>query len=472
MTGIFHRRLVTTACFVLAAATSASASGGGGMGATMSYAMILPFAGLLLCIAILPLAASHWFEHNRNKAIVAAIFGLPVLVYLVAAYGSEGTGVILHTAEEYVSFICLLAALYTVAGGVYVTGNLLGTPLTNVGFFVVGAILANFIGTTGAAMVLIRPLLRANSSRKYQSHVVIFFIFTVCNCGGLLTPLGDPPLFLGFLRGVDFFWTLRLHNEWLVVNGLVIAAYLLFETYFYRKESLKAIHEDMEMYVPFTVAGKRNAFFLAGIIGAVLFSEPLLAVGEMIHFPFLREVIMLAMLGLSLKLGPSGPRAANKFTWAPIVEVAVLFAGIFAAMIPALEILAARGSELHLTQPWQFYWASGLLSSFLDNAPTYLTFGSAAQGFLHIPPEEGFKALMSDEIVAAIGRSPAEFLAAVSCGSVMMGANSYIGNAPNFMVKAIAEENDVKMPSFFGYMAYSGAVLFPVFILVTYIFFR
>ncbi len=439
------------------------------LGHSLSPLLVLPFAGLLLSIAILPLAAEHWFEKNRNRAIVAAAFGLPVVIYLVARFGAEGVTEVLHTSEEYFSFIMLLAALFTISGGIYLTGNLLGTPLTNVAFLLVGAVLANFIGTTGAAMVLIRPLLRANSERHHQKHVVIFFIFVVANIGGLLSPLGDPPLFLGFLRGVDFFWTLQLLPQWAMAVGLTTAVFFVLDYRMYRKETVKTIREDIADYVPMRIAGKINILFLLGVIGSVLLSKPLAHWGEAIHFPFLRELIMFAMILCSLKFGPSGPRKANHFSWAPIQEVAIIFAGIFAAMIPALAILKARGAELGLVEPWHFFWATGVLSSFLDNAPTYLTFTSTAQGFLGIDSVAG---LMSTDVVAALGRAPEIFLAAISCGAVFMGANSYIGNAPNFMVKSIAESSGLKMPSFFGYMAYSAVVLVPIFMVVSLVFFR
>lgn len=438
------------------------------LGATLSIWLVLPFAGLLLSIALLPLTAEHWFEKNRNRALVAALFGVPVVAYLLIRFGSEGLHEVVGTGEEYISFIVLLTSLFTISGGVYLTGNLLGTPLTNVAFLLVGAVLANFIGTTGAAMVLIRPLLRANSERHQQKHVVIFFIFVVANIGGLLTPLGDPPLFLGFLRGVDFFWTMRLLPQWAMTVGLTVAVFFVLDYRAYRNEGAKAIREDIADYVPMRIAGKINLLFLVGVIAAVLLSKPLAQAGEAIHFPFLRELIMIVMIILSLKLGPSGPRKANHFSWAPIQEVAIIFAGIFAAMIPALAILKARGGELGLTEPWHFFWATGVLSSFLDNAPTYLTFISTAQGFLGIGDVPG---LMGSGVIEALGRAPAAFLAAISCGAVFMGANSYIGNAPNFMVKSIAESSGLKMPSFFGYMAYSAAVLVPIFLVVTLVFF-
>jgi Na+/H+ antiporter NhaD/arsenite permease-like protein len=302
-------------------------------------------------------------------------------------------------------------------------------------------------------------VLRANSERQYVRHTVIFFIFAVSNIGGLLTPLGDPPLFLGFLNGVPFAWTLRLWPQWLFTVGMVLLVYMALELYYHRKEPKTALELDREDYVPIRVKGWFNFVLLAGVIVAVLFSDKLADVGEVIHFPFIREVILVVLALVSHHLGPKGPRTCNNFCWPPMVEVAVLFVGIFATMIPALALLEAKGASLGLTEPWQYYWVTGGLSSFLDNAPTYLTFTSVAQG------------LTGALTVGDLTTMGAGLLAAVSCGSVMMGANSYIGNAPNFAVKCIAEREGVKMPSFFGYMAYSIVVLVPIFLIETFIFF-
>ena len=438
------------------------------LGDGLSLWWIVPFAAMVLAIAVLPMVVPAWYGRERHKALVAAVLGVPVVLFLLLGRGAAGREQVLSSAEEYLSFIALLASLFVIAGGVYLTGNLRGTPARNLGFLAVGAVLANLIGTTGAAMVFIRPILRANSERRHVKHVVIFAIFVIYNMGGLLTPLGDPPLFLGFLGGVDFFWTLRLLPQWALALGLTLAVFYALDRYHYGKESPEAIHEDIKDYVPLGVRGKINLLFLAGVVIAVLASRPLSTVGGAIHFPFLRELVMVAMAALSLKYGPHETRRWNRFSWAPIAEVAIVFAGIFATMIPALAILRTHGDELGLTQTWQYFWLSGGLSSFLDNAPTYLTFTAVAQGFLGAPHLSG---LMSSAAVAG-GAVPAAYLAAVSCGSVFMGANSYIGNAPNFMVKSIAEEHGVRMPSFFGYMLYSGLVLVPVFLVVTLLFFR
>jgi Na+/H+ antiporter NhaD/arsenite permease-like protein len=439
-----------------------------GLGEGLSLVWVLPFAGMVLSLAVLPLVAPRWFHHERNKALVAVAWSVPVLVLLLLVRRGTGQHALLETAEDYVAFVVLLGSLFTISGGMYLTGNLLGTPRSNVAFLAAGALLANLIGTTGAACLLIRPILRANVERRYVQHTAVFTIMIVANVGGLLTPLGDPPLFLGFLGGIDFFWTLRLLPQWLVAVGLTLAIYYVIDRRFYARETPVSREEDVEDYVPLGMAGKVNLLFLAGVIGAVLLSDPLHEIGAVIHFPFVREAIMVTMATLSLRVGSKEPRRWNQFTWAPIVEVAVVFAGIFATMIPALAILESRGHELGLTQPWQYFWLTGALSSFLDNAPTYLTFTSLAQGTLGV---DGLAGLMGTTVTGGAAAAPAAFLAAISCGAVFMGANSYIGNAPNFMVRSIAEHTNVRMPSFFGYMGYSAVVLLPVFAIVTLVFF-
>jgi Na+/H+ antiporter NhaD/arsenite permease-like protein len=350
-----------------------------------------------------------------------------------------------HTAEEYVSFIVLLAGLYVIAGGIRLTGDLEATPLTNTAFLATGAVLASFLGTTGASMLMIRPLLQTNRERTRVRHTVIFFIFLVSNIGGLLTPLGDPPLFLGYLRGVPFWWTLRLWPLWLLVVGALLAVYFVWDSIQHGREPLAALHRDRAEREPLRLAGATNALWLLGVVAAVAGLDA----------PW-RDLVIVALAGLSLRATPGAIRRANGFTAYPIVEVAVLFFGIFLTMIPALELLRSRGGELGMREPWQFFWATGLLSSFLDNAPTYLTFLALGQG-LALPQE-----------IAGVSE---RLLAAISAGAVFMGATSYIGNAPNFMVKSIAEAGGVKMPSFLGYLGYSGAVLLPLFALVTWIFF-
>ena len=407
----------------------------------LPFYTVLPFVFMLLAIAVFPLWIPHWWESKRNKLLVACVLGLPVLVLYVMRRPTALVGM----GEEYVSFIILLAALYVVSGGVLLRGDLVATPLTNTGFLTVGAVLASVVGTTGASMLLIRPLLQTNRERARVKHTVIFFIFIVSNVGGMLTPLGDPPLFLGYLQGVPFTWTFRLWPAWLLMVGILLLLYFVWDSTQYARERPEAIRRDRARVVPLRVRGGFNAFWLAGVILAVAFlREPA------------REVAMLALMAISLWRTPRDIRRANGFTASPIVEVAVLFFGIFLTMIPALELLHTRGHELGVRQPWQFFWATGMLSSFLDNAPTYLAFLALGQG-LGLP--------------ADVVGVPGTILAAISVGAVAMGANTYIGNAPNFMVRSIAEEAGVKMPSFFGYMLYSGLVLVPLFVAVTFLFF-
>jgi len=402
---------------------------------------VVPFVVILLGIAVLPLAAPHWWESNRSKLLVSSVLGLPVLVlYLV-----REPSALVHMAQEYVSFIILLAALYVISGGILMRGDLLATPLVNSAFLATGSVLASFIGTTGASMLLIRALLQTNRERTRVKHTVMFFIFLVSNIGGMLTPLGDPPLFLGYLQGVPFGWTFRLWPHWLLMVGVLLVTYFVWDTRLYTREPLAAIRRDRARVEPLRVRGALNGLGLAGVVLAVAF----------LGAPA-REAVMVTLAAASLWRTPREIRRANGFTAYPIVEVAVLFFGIFLTMIPALELLRLRGGELGVRAPWQFFWAAGALSSFLDNAPTYLTFLALGQGLG-----------LAREVVDV----PHTILAAISVGAVAMGANSYIGNAPNFMVKSIAEEQGVKMPSFFGYMLYSSLVLLPLFAVVTLIFF-
>jgi len=429
---------------------------------------LAPFGLMLVAIAVLPLVAPHWFHPNRNKAIISAILGIPTLVYIFTRFGDLGLEVAASTGEEYVSFIILLLSLFTISGGIYLTGNLVATPRVNLTFLVIGAVLASFVGTMGASMLLIRPLLRANSERTHSKHTVIFFIFAVSNMGGMLTPLGDPPLFLGFLRGVPFAWTFRLWPQWLLGLALVLLVYTVVEFYQYKREPERALVMDEADYVPMRLKGAVNLILFVLVIVTILFSSRLGEIGESIHFPFVREVILILLVIASMRIGPRGPRAANHFSWNPMVEVGVLFAGIFATMIPALALLEAKGETIGISHPWQYFWMTGGLSSFLDNAPTYLAFTSVAQGQVGVDTIGG---LTSSATIPGLGLAPGAFLAAISVGAVMMGANTYIGNAPNLTVRAIAEESGQKMPSFLGYMAWSMGVLIPIFAIVTVVFF-
>jgi Na+/H+ antiporter NhaD/arsenite permease-like protein len=407
-----------------------------------SIGWTLPFVGLLLAIAILPLAAPRFWESNLRKLAVAALLSLPVLWL----YAGESRDALVHAGRDYVSFIALLAGLFVISGGVMLEGDLQATTRTNALLLGAGALLASFVGTTGASVLLIRPLLQTNRERKRVAHTVVFFIFLVSNIGGCLTPLGDPPLFLGYLAGVPFLWTLRLFPAWLLAVALVLAAYVACDLRERAKEEIADLRRDFYEVRPLRVAGKDNLVLLAGVLAAV----------ALLQAPW-RELVIVGLAFLSYSWTDAELRRANRFSFGPILEVAALFAGIFVTMLPALDLLRARGASLGVREPWQFFWASGALSSFLDNAPTYLTFLALARG-LGLPAE-----------VAGV---PEAILAAISLGAVFMGANSYIGNGPNFMVRAIAEERGVKMPSFGGYMVWSGLVLLPIFVVVTLVFFR
>jgi len=431
---------------------------------------VLPFIALLLAIALLPLVTPHFWESNRNKGIVSALLGVPVAVYLVAAHGTAGVHELAEKAKEYASFIVLLASLFIVTGGIYVRGSLSGTPLVNTGLLAFGGLIASWIGTTGASVLLIRPLLRANASRERKAHIVVFFIFVVSNCGGLLTPLGDPPLFLGFLKGVPFDWTFRLWPDWLLVNGLLLVIFNVWDQRVLAREERERPGGQLEevlKHEPLGIEGAANFGFLAAIVAIIFASGSGIGNGGA-PWPFgVQEGLMLAVTGLAFASTPARIRSANAFGFGPIIEVAVLFAGIFLTMAPALLLLNANARHFGITEPWHFFWATGLLSSFLDNAPTYLTFAATACGLEGVPLEGRY---LADYL--ALGGESALVLAAISTGAVFMGANTYIGNGPNFMVKAIAEESGVRMPSFIGYMAYSGAVLLPILGIATLVLFR
>jgi Na+/H+ antiporter NhaD/arsenite permease-like protein len=368
--------------------------------------------------------------------------------------------------RDYVPFIVLLFTLYVVAGGLQVKGDLRARPAVNTGFLALGAAIASLIGTTGASMVLIRPLLQTNAERTHVRHTVVFFIFLVSNIGGSLLPIGDPPLFLGYLKGVPFLWTLNLITPWLVCVGTLLAIYYVWDQIAYHREPVKALADDVRRHEPLRLRGALNLAWLLGIVFAVALIVP----GK--PFPgtnwivrdYVREAFMLAMAGLSLATTPRGLRQETEFTYQAILEVGALFLGIFLTMQVPIEILQARGAELGLSTPLHFFWATGSLSSFLDHAPTYLVFLESAKA---LPSPEGVPL-----ITLLDGAVREDLLRAVSMGAVFMGANTYIGNGPNFMVKSIAEERGVRMPSFFGYMLYSVGVLIPLFLLVSWLFFE
>ena len=440
---------------------------------------IIPFAGILLSIALMPLLTPHFWHHHFPKvsAAWALIFAIPFLF----AYKGQAWHEIVHIyIVDYIPFIILLWGLYTIAGGIFVKGSLKGTPAVNLMIILVGTFLASWVGTTGAAMITIRPLLRANAERKYKAHLVVFFIFLIANIGGVLTPLGDPPLFLGFLHGVSFFWTLNLYPELIFLVICLSIILYIWDSILYKKEVLTI--NPAENKEPLKIVGAHNFIFLLGIVAAVLFSG-LVELGEVNLLGVHRTVQSLIRDGWTILMGIlsliftlKSIRKDNEFTWGPIKEVAYLFAGIFMTIIPAIAILLAgeHGAMAALIRavetPKHFFFMSGALSSFLDNAPTYLTFFNTALGKLGLT--EG---VIRDAFAAGtISTAYPEFeslIKGVSLGAVFMGANTYIGNAPNFMVKSIAEEAGINMPSFFGYMfKYSIVVLIPLFILVAWIF--
>lgn len=440
-------------------------------GSQLSLIWGLPFVGMLLSIALMPLIIPHFWHHHHGKT---ALFW--ALLWTVACWAAEGGSValggVLHAiVDEYIPFVVLLSALFVVAGGISIKGTLVGKPVLNTILLLIGTVLASIMGTTGAAMLLIRPVIRANSGRRYQVHTIVFFIFLVANAGGILTPLGDPPLFLGFLKGVSFFWMIEhVIPHTLFVWTALLLLYFLVDSYLYyvKKDQLPAVVKK----VPFSLSGKWNMLLLLGVIASVLLSglwrsEIVWHLGE-VHVALqdiVRDVLLIVIIVLSLKLTPQQARTDNGFTWAPMKEVAKLFIGIFITMVPVMAILksgeqGALGAIVHAVSlpsgapnDVMYFWATGVLSGFLDNAPTYLVF---------------FNTASTD--AAQMMTTLSSTLIAISLGAVFMGALSYIGNAPNLMVKAIAEENHIKMPSFFGYMIWSVCCLLPILVLMEWIF--
>jgi len=444
---------------------------------------ILPFVGILLSIAIFPLVAPHFWHHHYPK--VAGFWALLFAIPFIYFYHSDAIHNILHIyIVDYMPFMIMLWALFTIAGGIVLTGNLQGSPRVNTILLLVGTVMASWVGTTGASMIMIRPVLRANAFRRKKTHIICFFIFLVANIGGSLTPLGDPPLFLGFLHGVPFFWTFKLLPEMLFASGLLLILFFLLDSFYYRQETHKENRKTNAEKVPIALKGWHNFFFLVGVVFAILLSgilkwEELTLLG--ISIPkqnLLRDLLMISMGVLSLLTTKKNLRETNEFSWEAIKEVAYLFAGIFMTIIPALAILKAgnEGAFAFLInavkEPYHYYWITGGLSSFLDNAPTYLTFFNSALGKLQIPEQMVRQILLGGGGDCFVYQEFISFLKAISVGSVFMGANTYIGNAPNFMVKSIAEEAGIAMPSFFGYMfKYSIPILIPLFIIVTFVFF-
>lgn len=473
LSNIFHTLALLIGLALLPNGASAAALDG----ASLSLAWGVPFAGVLLSIALLPLLIPTLWHKHFGK--ITAGWALAFLLPFAAVFGAEAAwGNLVHALlEEYLPFVILLTALFVVAGGIYIRGSLQGTPLLNTGILATGAVLASVMGTTGASMLLIRPLIRANAQRSRMAHIVVFFIFVVSNVGGSLTPLGDPPLFLGFLQGVPFSWTLlHIWPETFFILGVLLALFFLLDTWMLRHEGAALRphpQPDSSQRERLGFDGKFNFVLLGCIVGLVLMSGiwrsdvVFHVAGTEVELPGLvRDLGLIAVTLISLYITPRSVQVANQFSWHPMVEVAKLFAGIFLTIIPVIAMLKA-GTEgpfasvvRAVTQPdgspdpAMYFWATGVLSSFLDNAPTYLVFFNTAGGD-----------------VAQLTTSLATTLAAISAGAVFMGANTYIGNAPNMMVKAIAEDRGVRMPSFFGYMLWSGGILVPLFVLMSLIFF-
>ncbi|HNX59149.1 MAG TPA: sodium:proton antiporter [Spirochaetota bacterium] len=424
-------------------------------------ASLVPFVLMLLSIAVFPLFLDRFWEKNRNKLIVAIVLSIPVIVFLILSGHSHSLFETL--VFDYIPFIILLGALFTITGGIFLSGDIEAKPIVNTLFLAIGAFAASFMGTTGAAMLLIRPVIQTNSERKYKVHTILFFIGIVANCGGLLTPLGDPPLFMMYLRGAPFNWFMSLGVEWLAVNVALLVIYFFVDTWFHSKESARALKRDRTEKVPLRIEGVLNFAWLAGVVIAVAFinEQYFSVIGENHYFKFIREAVILLMAVLSVRFTAKKTRKANNFTWGPIEEVAFLFLGIFVTMVPCLLYLSSHAKSLGVTAPHQFYYFSGALSSFLDNTPTAVTFHSLALGL-------GSQTGSTVPLVAGI---PEELLKAICVGSVFFGSMTYIGNGPNFMVKAVAEENGIKMPGFFSYMLkFSLIVLLPLFIIVQLLF--
>lgn len=419
---------------------------------------LIPFLLMLLSIAVFPLFWNHFWEKNKNKLIVAIVLSMPIVVYLIAANLSI---YLFHSLVfDYIPFIILLGSLFTITGGIYLSGDIEAKPIINTFFLAIGAVLASLMGTTGAAMLLIRPIIQTNKERKFKTHTILFFIGVVANCGGLLTPLGDPPLFMMYLRGAPFTWFLKLIPEWFFTNALLLIIYFFVDSYYHKKEPAKALEADKTYIKPIKIEGKVNFIWLAGVVLSVAFlNEQYLPFIKQNHFyAFIREGVIIIMSILSLFFTPNLLRVSNNFTWEPIKEVAFLFLGIFITMVPCLLFLETNASHLGVNSVSQFYFYSGALSSFLDNTPTAVTFHSLALGL----------GITSGNLVANI---PEELLKAISIGSVFFGAMTYIGNGPNFMVKAVAEENNIKMPDFFSYIfKFSLIILLPIYIFVEILF--
>lgn len=468
--GLLLGVLMMNPSFVMAAESGGEQS----IGKTLPIWFCIPFAGMLLCIAICPLVIGRWWEKNKQYAVIfwSLAFLIPFAFY--AGLNMAADQVLEVIFGDYITFIVLLFGLFCVAGNICLEGDLVGTPKLNVLLLLIGTLLSSWIGTTGASMVMIRPLIRANKWRHRKVQVIVFFIFLVSNIGGCLTPVGDPPLLMGFMNGVDFFWSMNILPVLIINVILLLALFFVLDTRAYKKDLADGAKPDITGdRAPLRLRGAHNILFLVMIVGAVILSGLLPKIlpffEQSVHIydeveigdaSIFEVVLILLAAFLSFKTTKKEIREENNFTWDAIQEVAILFIGIFITMIPALLILKAQGAALGIEKPWQFFWITGCLSSFLDNTPTYLVFFTTAASL-------GF----TDGIKTVLGYIPQVILMAISCGAVFMGAITYIGNAPNFMVRSIAEENGIKMPSFFSYMAWSISCLVPVFLIDMLIFF-
>jgi Na+/H+ antiporter NhaD/arsenite permease-like protein len=424
---------------------------------------LIPFALMLIMIAVAPLLWEHWWEKNKNKLLISFVLSVPTAIFLIInGFIHELEHQIMY---DYVPFIVLLSALYVISGGLYLTGNIQAKPKINTLFMAIGYVLASIMGTTGAAMLLIRPLITTNSLRKYKTHTILFFIATVANAGGLLTPLGDPPLFLLYLRGAEFGWFFHMLPEWLFVGTTLIGLYYLIDRRYYKKEDPKDLEIDSTNVEPIRIGGGKNFYLLAGVVLCVAFVNvnyiPEMGRPEAaLWLKYLREIILFGFIFISMNITKKKTRELKGFSWTPIYEVAALFLGIFITMIPALIYLKDNAASFGLSQGWQFYYMTGALSSFLDNAPTAVAIHGVALGLV----QQG-------AAVAQVAGVPEILLTAISMGAVFFGSMTYIGNGPNFMVKAIAESSGIKMPSFFGYMLkFSLIILLPIYILTQLLF--
>lgn len=437
----------------------------------VSWLSSIPFACVLLLIALGPMFFHPFWESDKNKGIALSLLSLPVVIYLYSireVTNFQSLYALQHSLVDYLCFMSLIGSLYVVSSGIVLTFKWKSTPLLNSTFLSCGALLANFLGTTGASILLFKPYIHANRNRNHKVHLVLFFIFIVGNMGGLLTPLGDPPLFLGYLNGIDFFWTISLWPQWLVANTYLLITFLLIDFYYWRKDYVTFTSNQNTDDEVFHFLGKRNFIFLGMLLFLVLLQSPSIGkplgtlAGTILPVKNLTLPIVPAALAqlfvaaLVFATTPNSIRETNAFSWQPIREVAILFIGIFITMIPALEILRQHSSKLALDHPWQYFWLTGGLSSILDNAPTFLAFTTLAAG---------------DDGIASLSFSKPVVLAAICCGAVFMGANTYIGNGPNFLIKAMAENNQIKMPSFFTYAFLAFILFLPLYLILSFVFF-